>query len=110
VCVGGGPCPSEVLQVLERRQILYFKLYPQALRTRPLRAYAMGRHVLTSIIVECLCRTAAIMGCSEYGDADRILLHPDKCGLPGDIHARLGRTRTFHSAEVHTSLTCADSS
>src|SRR4051812_40210643 len=40
------------------------------------------------------------MAGSEHGHSVRVLLHPLKCGLPGDFYAGLGWACVLHSARI----------
>lgn len=43
-------------------------------------------------LVDSCCQTSAVMACSKHGHSLGFLFHSQQCNLPGDFHARLGRT------------------
>ena len=47
-------------------------------------------------LVERLRRTPPIMAGSKHGNPPRVLLHPRKRAMSGNLHPRLGRTGTQH--------------
>lgn len=83
-----GSRASEILQILECRQVVNFKLHIKTLRTSLEILETEGIMLSNRIIVERICKIAAVMARAEHGDAAGLLLHFDKCNMFGDIHAR----------------------
>lgn len=83
-----GSCASEILQILECRQVVNFKLHIKTLRTSLEILETEGIMLSNRDTVERICEIAAVMARAEHGDAAGLLLHFDECDMSGDIHAR----------------------
>lgn len=100
----GCAAASQVVQVLQRRQVFYLAIHSKALRTRfprPLQPLYLTR------AVEWLRRIITHVARAESRHIARLFLHIRKCRTFGDIRAGLGWTgrHTMSSAGAHGELT-----
>lgn len=90
VCVGGCTCTPQILQILQRRQVLDLQIHLKTLRT--FRSRKKQEPANNNEIVERRRRGAAAMARTEHGHPAWVRMYTSQRRMPGDIHAGFGGT------------------